>query len=190
MSDNLHLAVIIASVRKDRVGPTVARWFLNEVRARTDARVDLIDLAALTLPDDLSGGGDTESFTKRIDQAEAVVVVTPEYNRGYPGALKTAIDTALPEWAAKPVGFVSYGGISGGLRAIEQLRSVFAELHTVTLQAAVSLPYVWDQFDERGAHREQERAGSAAAALLRQLTWWTKALRQARSVTPYPVAGD
>lgn len=185
MTDRLRLAVIVASVRKDRVGPAVARWFVGEAEARTDAEVDVIDLAALTLPDDLAGGGDTEVFTKRIDRADAVVVVTPEYNRGYPGALKTAIDTVLPEWRAKPIGFVSYGGISGGLRAVEQLRTVFAELHTVTMQAAVSLPHVWDQLDEHGELRQPHRAASAAATLLRQLSWWATALRQARSVAPY-----
>lgn len=182
---SLQLAVVIASVRKDRVGPAVARWFLGRIPAHTDARVDVIDLAALTLPDDLSGGGDAEVFTKRIDRADAVVVVTPEYNRGYPGALKTAIDTVLPEWRAKPVGFVSYGGISGGLRAVEQLRAVFGELHTVTMQAGVSLPHVWDQLDENGILRDPTRAAHAADTLLRQLLWWAKALRQAQAATPY-----
>ncbi len=185
MNEPLHVAVIVASVRKDRVGPAVARWFLGEVDSRTDAEVDLLDLADLTLPDDLGGGGDAEVFTKRIDRAEAIVVVTPEYNRGYPGALKTAIDSALPEWRAKPVGFVSYGGISGGLRAVEQLRSVFAELHAVTMQTAVSLPYVWDQLDEHGNLRQPQRAASAAGTLLRQLTWWANALRHAKALTPY-----
>lgn len=183
MNEPLHLAVIVASVRKDRVGPAVARWFLGEVNNRADAKVDLIDLADLTLPDDLAGGGDAEVFTKRIDRAEAIVVVTPEYNRGYPGALKTAIDTALPEWRAKPVGFVSYGGISGGLRAVEQLRNIFAELHVVTMQASVSLPYVWEQLDEQGNLRQPQRA--ASATLLRQLTWWANALRHAKAVSPY-----
>jgi NAD(P)H-dependent FMN reductase len=185
MSELGHLAVIIASVRKDRFGPTVGRWFLSRVQASTDAAVDVIDLADLDLPDDLGGGGDTETFAKRIDRADAIVVVTPEYNRGYPGPLKTAIDSVLPEWRAKPIGFVSYGGISGGLRAVEQLRQVFAELHAVTVQAAVSLPHVWDLFDEHGTLREPERPGSAAEALLCQLTWWAQALRQARAQQPY-----
>ena len=184
MSEWLQLAVIVASVRKDRVGPTVARWFVEHVPAETDARVDLIDLAGLDLPDDLAGGGDAEAFSRRIDRADAVVVVTPEYNRGYPGRLKTAIDTALPEWRTKPVGFVSYGGVSGGLRAVEQLRGVFGELHTVTMQASVSLPHVWDQLDENGRLRPG-RSTSAATTLLRQLTWWASALRQARATTPY-----
>lgn len=185
MSRIEQLAVIVASVRKDRVGPTVAHWFLDQVQANTDAAVDVIDLADLDLPDDLGGGGDTELFAKRIHCADAIVVVTPEYNRGYPGALKTAIDSAVAEWNAKPIGFVSYGGISGGLRAVEQLRLVFAELHMVTVQATVSLPHVWDQLDEHGNLREPERPASAAATLLRQLRWWAEALRQAKAHQPY-----
>ncbi|GAA0904350.1 NADPH-dependent FMN reductase [Virgisporangium aurantiacum] len=181
----LRLAVVIASVRKDRVGPSVGRWFLGRADAAGFRDVDIIDLAGLNLPDDLAGGGDSELFTKRIDSADAVVLVTPEYNRGYPGALKTAIDTALPEWRAMPIGFVSYGGVSGGLRAVEQLRSVFAELHTVTMQATVGLPYVWDQFDDTGDLREPSRANSAATTLLRQLTWWGHILRDARTAAPY-----
>jgi len=185
MNEMGQLAVIVASVRKDRVGPMVAHWFLSQVQARTGAAVDVIDLADLDLPDDLGGGGDTEVFAKRIDRADAIVVVSPEYNRGYPGALKTAIDSVLPEWRAKPIGFVSYGGISGGLRAVEQLRLVFAELHAVTVQAAVSLPHVWDLFDEDGHLRQPDHPGSAAATLLRQLAWWARALREAKVQRPY-----
>lgn len=180
-----QLAIVIASVRKDRIGPTVARWLHSQVRAGIDAPVDIIDLAHLDLPHDLDGGADTDVFTKRIESADAIIVVTPEYNRGYPGALKTAIDTAVSEWRAKPVGFVSYGGISGGLRAVEQLRTVFAELHVVTMQASVSLSFVWDQFDEEGRLRQPERAASAAGTMLRQLAWWARALRDARTRQPY-----
>jgi NAD(P)H-dependent FMN reductase len=185
MSEVGQLAVIVASVRKDRIGPMVARWFLSRVQANTAAAVDVIDLADLDLPDDLGGGGDTEIFAKRIERADAIVVVTPEYNRGYPGALKTAIDSVLPEWRAKPIGFVSYGGISGGLRAVEQLRMIFAELHVVTVQAAVSLPHVWDQFDEHGNLRQPERPESAADTLLRQIAWWGRTLREAKAQRPY-----
>ncbi len=90
-----------------------------------------IDPRALGLPD-WSGRRDGEgvaAFRERIDRADAFVVVTPEYNHAYPAVLKFMIDCAYAEWQAKPVAFVSYGGISGGLRAVEQLRLVFAELH-------------------------------------------------------------
>jgi NAD(P)H-dependent FMN reductase len=78
------------------------------------------------------------------------VVVTPEYNHGYTAALKQLIDAVKAEWVAKPVGFVSYGGVSGGLRAVEQLRLVFAELHAVTIRDGVSFAMAWNRFDEAG----------------------------------------
>jgi len=180
------LAVVIGSVREGRIGHSVARWFVDQLRCgeHTDVRVDLIDLAALDLPQDLSGGGDTPELAERIGRADAVVIVTPEYNRGYPGPLKSAIDAVASPWAAKPVGFVAYGGVSGGLRAVEQLRPVFAELHAVTVQAVVALPHAWDSLDADGA-LHAPRAGSAAAAMLRQLRWWAHALQDARTASPY-----
>src|SRR5205085_1963084 len=102
------LAVIAASVRAGRIGLDIAQWFVGEA-VRSGRNVDLIDLAVLDLPDDLSGGGDAAKFAERIAQADAVVMVTPEYNHGYPGKLKTAIDSADVQWSGKPAGFVSYG---------------------------------------------------------------------------------
>jgi NAD(P)H-dependent FMN reductase len=188
MSDADNLAVVVGSVRAERIGPVVARWFLRQVSKHVDASVDLIDLAELELPDDLGGGGDAERFAKRIQQADAVVIVTPEYNHGYPGPLKTAIDTAYREWFAKPVGFVSYGGSSGGMRAVEQLRGVFGELHVVTMQTGVLIPHVYDAFDADGQMRSPQQAEVAAGTMLRQLDWWSRALARARHDRPYEFA--
>ena len=82
----------------------------------------------------------SRSLQQRLGQADAFVIVTPEYNHGYPAPLKALIDSSGAEWHAKPVAFVSYGGVSGGLRAVEQLRLVFAELHAVTIRDSVSFP--------------------------------------------------
>ncbi len=186
MSGPWTLAVIVGSVRQGRIGAAVARWFVEQVPgdgAGGGARVDVIDLAALQIPDDLGGGGDTRELARRIARADAIVVVTPEYNRGYPGPLKSAIDAVVAEWGAKPVGFVAYGGVSGGLRAVEQLRPVFAELHAVTVQAVVTLPYAWDCLDAHDAVHAP-RAERAAATMLGQLHWWAHALRDARGHTP------
>ncbi|SCG37450.1 NADPH-dependent FMN reductase [Micromonospora humi] len=178
------LAVITASVRPDRIGPTVTRWLLRRLDGHP-ADVDHIDLADLDLPGDLAGGGDAERFTKRIAHADAFVVVTPEYNHGYPGPLKTALDTAYVEWRAKPLGFVSYGGASGGLRAVEQLRAVLAELHVSTVRTGVMIPDVHAAFDEHGELRRPERAEAGLAGMLRQLDWWARTLRRGRADTPY-----
>ena len=116
-----------------------------------------------------------------IGQADAFVVVTPEYNHGYPAALKQAIDLPRSEWRRKPVAFVSYGGLGGGLRAVEQLRGVFAELHAVTMRDSVSFHMAWELFDESGALRQPAQSNAALTTMLDHLTWWATALRTARA---------
>lgn len=173
----MTLGVIVGSVREGRFGPVVADWFVGQAKQRDDVSVDVIDLADTPIP--------SADFASRIRMADAFVIVTPEYNHGYPGPLKTAIDSVGQQWRAKPVGFVSYGGISGGLRAVEQLRAVFAELHTVTVRETVSFHGARGQFDEHGAPRERDAVNAAASALLNQLAWWAHALQQARAARPY-----
>lgn len=187
MSDRpLRLAVIIASTRTGRFGETVARWFVTRAQQHDDLQLDVIDLYGLQLPDNLDDSPQTKAFTARIDAADAFVIVTPEYNHGYPAGLKRAIDAVRDEWRAKPVGFVSYGGLAGGLRAVEQLRQVFAELHAVGIRNTVSFHMAYDQFDSDGQVRDPETANTAAATLLRQLVWWARALHAARVAQPYP----
>ena len=112
-------------------------------------------------------------------------MVTPEYNHGYPASLKQAIDLAHHQWQAKPVAFVSYGGISGGLRAVEQLRQVFAELHATTVRDTVSFHLAHGAFDATGEPVDTTGPATAAKTLLDQLTWWAAALRTARTTHPY-----
>lgn len=145
--------------------------------------IDLIDLLDVDLPSayPASAGSDVKAFARRIDQADAVVVITPEYNHGYPAALKQAIDLVRAEWRAKPIGFVSYGGMSGGIRAVEQLRQVFPELGAMTVRNSISFHNVWSLFDDAGQPRDPAGCNAAAAAMLDQLAWWGHALRTARS---------
>lgn len=191
------LAVIVGSVREGRYGRRVADWFMGEVDRRDDVKVDLVDLADTPLPVVQQAhpvptgeytSPEVRAFARRIGAADAYVVVTPEYNHSFPGPLKLAIDSVHPEWAAKPVGFVSYGGVAGGLRAVEHLRAVFAELHAVTVRETVNF-YLFDNpLDEHGRpHAEDlgEATRTAAERLLKQLAWWAYALRAARAVDPY-----
>lgn len=122
----IRVAVIVASTREGRFGPTVATWFAGEAAGRADLAIDVVDLA------------ETGTATAKLGTADAFVVVTPEYSHSYPAPLKAAIDGHFKEWQARPVGFVSYGGLSGGLRAVEHLGPVFAELHAVTVRNTVS----------------------------------------------------
>jgi NAD(P)H-dependent FMN reductase len=130
----------------------------------------------------------SQFLQQRLEQADAFVIVTPEYNHGYPAPLKALIDSSGAQWSAKPVAFVSYGGVSGGLRAVEQLRLVFAELHAVTIRDSVSFPGAWEQFDESGALRNPERSQRGMETLLARLNWWAVALRSARSTSPYALS--
>lgn len=183
--DRIRLAIITGSVRDGRFGPTVATWFSRHAADRIDLDVDIIDLADSSFPPDMTASDDVRAFAERIDSADAFVIVTPEYNHSYPGPLKTAIDSVGNEWKGKPVGFISYGGMSGGLRSVEPLRVVFAELHAVIVRETISFHSAWHQFDAAGKPIDAERVAGAANALLDQLTWWAHALRNARAAHPY-----
>ncbi|MFE0171191.1 NADPH-dependent FMN reductase [Streptomyces sp. NPDC059002] len=185
--ERLRVAVIVASTREGRFAPTVTDWFTRQTARREDLDVDVIDLADARLPDGLSErpGPEVADITPRIDAADAFVIITPEYNHSFPATLKTAIDWHYAEWRAKPVGFVSYGGLAGGLRAVEQLRQVFAELHAVTVRDSVSFHGAWNCFDESGELTEPTIPLTAAKAMLDQLAWWGHTLREGKAARPY-----
>ncbi|MEW2386424.1 NAD(P)H-dependent oxidoreductase [Micromonospora sp. NPDC047707] len=180
------LAVIVASTREGRFADTVVRWFMEQVGQRVDFDVQLIDLRDLKLHPVLDvEDPQRDRLLEWIGAADAFVVVTPEYNHGYPAALKHAIDCVYEEWRAKPVAFVSYGGMAGGLRAVEQLRQVFAEMHAPTMRDAVSFHSCYEQFDDDGRPINSEQVNGAAKVMLDQLEWWATALRNARVARPY-----
>lgn len=183
--DPVRLEIVVASVRAGRIAPVVANWFADTARERAEFDVGVLDLAHLPLPQDLSGGEQAAAFTRRIGAADAFVIVTSEYNHGYSAALKTAIDTVKHEWRTKPVGFVSYGGMSGGLRAVEQLRQVVVEVHMVPVRESVSFHRVKHAFDADGSPRDAV-AADASQRMLDQIAWWATAARETRSRTPYP----
>lgn len=185
MDTPLRLEVIVASVRPERFAPVVADWFLRAARARSEFDTGVLDLVEVPLPLDLTETPATARYRERLAAADAFVAVTSEYNHGYPASLKTALDSAKHEWRAKPIGFVSYGGLSGGLRAVEQLRQVVAEIHMVSVRETVSLHRARKRFDAAGDTTDGA-AVDAAERMLTQLAWWGRTLRAARRTDPYP----
>ncbi|MEV0646451.1 NAD(P)H-dependent oxidoreductase [Phytomonospora sp. NPDC050363] len=185
--DPLRVAVIIGSTREGRRGAAVARWFATHVHQHKAFVLDMVDLLDVPLPvrhsDETSP--EVDAWAARIDGADAFVIVTPEYNHGYPAGLKHAIDLVVREWHAKPVAFVSYGGSARGLRAVDQLRQVFSELHTVTLRDSVSINVFGDELDDLGWVRDHSGAAVAAKTMLDRLDWWASALRTARVAEKY-----
>ncbi|GAA3037313.1 NAD(P)H-dependent oxidoreductase [Streptosporangium longisporum] len=192
----LRVAVIVGSARGGRVGPSVAEWFVRQAGQRTDLELDVIDVAGLDLPVSMpdwdglpvpapSTQAALAEVTPRLADAEAFVIVTPEYNHSFPASLKNLVDWHFTQWQAKPIGFVSYGGVGGGLRAVEQLRQVFAELHAMTVRETVSLHGPWSGLDEDGRPLDAAVCESAAKNMVDQLLWWGRALRAARAEHPY-----
>jgi NAD(P)H-dependent FMN reductase len=187
----LKLAVILGSNREGRFGTVVSDWFLSRVDEHKDFTAELIDLAEVDLPTALSHSpapavlAELAKVTPRLAEADAFVVLTPEYNHSFPASVKSLIDWHFVEWQAKPIGFVSYGGISGGLRAVEQLRQVFAEMHAVTVRDTVSFHNAGALFDDEGRHKDPAACDAAAQRMLDQLGWWGLALRDAKHIRPY-----
>lgn len=191
--DRVHVAVIVASTREGRFAETVADWFLGLASRRLDLWIDPIDLARTQLPTRLPPRHprlgdypeDVLPFAERIGRAEGYIIVTPEYNHGYPGSLKTALDLVNAEWRAKPVAFVSYGGVSGGVRAVEQLRQVVVELHMVPLRDSVVLPLAARTFTDEGPADPDGMIADSVGVMFDRLVWWSRALVAARRVGPY-----
>lgn len=189
-SEPVDLAVIVGSNREGRFAPVVTNWFLERVAEHEGMRAVTVDLDEVDLPQRIGapvppGTSGLRAVSERLAAADAFVVVTPEYNHSYPAVLKQLIDLHRTEWQAKPVGFVSYGGVSGGLRAVEHLRHVFAEQHAVTVRDTVSFHGAWQRFDTDGSPVDPAGCNKAAGTMLDQLQWWANALAVARRHTPY-----
>ncbi|MFD3519158.1 NADPH-dependent FMN reductase [Streptomyces sp. NPDC058653] len=187
---DLKIAFIIGSRREGRFAPVVAEWFTTLATEHGGIELDIIDIADLELPGTHPDWGtprtpELAALAARVDAADGFVVLTPEYNHSFPASLKNFIDLHRTEWQAKAVGFVSYGGAGGGLRAVEQLRLVFAELHCTSIRESVSFHAGWDHFGEGGKAYDVNGAVGAAKVMLDQLIWWARALRTARATHPY-----
>ncbi|MGW1024518.1 NADPH-dependent FMN reductase [Streptomyces sp. NPDC002577] len=196
MNEKHRLVIIVGSVREGRFGPVAASWVAEQAREHGGFDVDIVDLADVEIPLSLPAvspkfAGDAyprpesmASLTSRLDEADAFIVVTPEYNHSYPASLKAAIDWHFTQWTAKPVAFVSYGGAAGGRHAVLHLENVLTELHAVTIRDGLAFPNYFTTWED-GRPLDPETPGYAKT-LLDQLAWWAAALRTARDAAPYP----
>lgn len=179
MSDQRpRLLVILGSVRPVRRGPAVAGWFIDEATAHGAFEVVFEDLAERKLPfldeENHPLQGDyakdhTKAWAETVEAADALVLITPEYNYGYPPALKNAIDFLHREWRYLPLGFVSYGGVSAGTRAVQQLRQVVGYLRMYPIMEAVNIPFVRNMIGEDGELEPNDSMVRGATAMLDEL---------------------
>jgi NAD(P)H-dependent FMN reductase len=191
----VRIAIILGSTRPGRNGEAVAQWAYNLAKQRSDADCEFIDIKDFNLPllDEAtppSMGLYTKDHTKawaaKVESFDGFVFVTPEYNHGTSGALKNAIDFLYAEWNNKAAAFVSYGS-AGGVRAVEHLRLVMAELQIADVRQQVMLHFATDfeNFSTFKPRREQEQY---LAKMLDQLVAWSGALKQLRESAGVRVA--
>lgn len=190
MNFDIRLALIYGSAREGRFCDVVVDWAQRRIQRHGGYAVERIDprdwpLGGPSLRDDEAR---LQQLRQRLHAADAYLVVTPEYNHGYPAPLKALIDACYEPWRAKPVAFVSYGASSGGMRAVEQLRQVYGELHATTLRDCVHLMHARRLFGADGELREPQAVHEAMGVLLARLGWWARALRDARTALPYEAA--
>jgi NAD(P)H-dependent FMN reductase len=184
----LKIAVIVGSTRPGRVGEAVARWVCELAKRRTDAEFELVDVKEFNLPllDEPVPPAmghyskeHTRTWAAAIDSFDGYVFVTPEYNHGICGALKNAIDYVYREWNNKAAGFVGYGS-AGGVRAVEQLRLVMAEVQVATVRNQVALSLFTD-FENYTTFKPAAYHENAVNQMLDQLIPWTGALEALRA---------
>jgi NAD(P)H-dependent FMN reductase len=185
------LQIVVASTRPTRKGPAVGAWFEQVARAHGAFDLELVDLAQVNLPllDEAEHPRlrkyqheHTKAWSAMIDRADAYVFVTPEYNYGSPPSLLNALDYLVHEWAYKPVGFVSYGGVSAGTRSVQMTKQVVTSLKMVPLIEAVSIPFFTTFIDAAtGAFTPEETQTKAARIMLTELARWADALQAMRA---------
>ncbi|WP_177287791.1 AMP-binding protein [Actinomadura madurae] len=192
--------IVIGSTRPSRVGATIAEWVLQTAESHGRFDADLVDLTAMGLPllDEPNHPreadyqhGHTLRWSEQVASADAFVFVTPEYNYGAPPALINAIDYLFHEWQYKPVGFVSYGGVSAGTRSVQMLKQIVTTVKMMPVPEAVSIPF-FPNFIEQGVYTPDDIAQASASAMYDELIRWTIALEglgPARSMkVPQPSA--
>lgn len=183
-----RIQVILGSTRQNRAGEQVASWITELARSRDDIDVELVDLREFPLPffdapvspkRELSDDPRVRAWAAKVAKADGFILVTPEYNYGYPAVLKNALDSIYYEWNDKPVGLVGYGAVGGGLRAVMQLRQVVVELGLVQAHAHVIVPWVGRAFDDDGQPRD-EITSRMASGMLDEVAEWALLLRAKR----------
>jgi NAD(P)H-dependent FMN reductase len=181
----LFVPVILGTPRRGRMSEHAARLLLRQVAKRPRVNTELIDVATLPIPvDDAGESAKDEAFSEAMNRSDALVVVAPEYNHGYPGLLKHVLDTNLREYVHKAVGVVGVSaGVFGGARVIQNLIPVLRELGLVTIFWDVNFTTVGTRFDEAG-NLVDESFLPRIDKFLDELLWMAETLRHGREHVP------
>jgi NAD(P)H-dependent FMN reductase len=183
----LNIGIIIGSTRPGRNAEAVAKWVYEIASKRGDANFEIVDIADYKLPllDEpvpasmhQYQNAHTKVWAEKIQSLDAFIFVTPEYNHSITGALKNALDYVYAEWNNKAAGFVSYGSV-GGVRAVEQLRLVMAELQIADVRAQVALSLLTD-FENYSVFKPAPHHADSLNNMINQVVAWGNALKSIR----------
>ncbi|WP_423149649.1 NADPH-dependent FMN reductase [Rubrolithibacter danxiaensis] len=183
------LKIISSTVRPGRKGPIVAGWITEIAKKNGNFQVELLDLGVINLPmmDEPNHPvlkkyehEHTKWWSAKIDEADAFIFVTAEYDYNYPAPLRNAIEYLSQEWGYKAAGIVSYGGVSAGTRAQNSLKNDLASLKVVALNESVNFPFFQQNINDKNEFEANEISYKAAETMLKQLLRWTKGLKVIR----------
>jgi NAD(P)H-dependent FMN reductase len=184
-----NLKIITSTVRPGRKGPVIAAWVTAFAKSYGEFNVELLDLAEIKLPmmDEANHPAmkkyehhHTKKWSASIEEAEAFIFVTAEYDYNYPAPLRNALEYLYHEWAYKAAGIVSYGGVSAGTRAANSLKNDLASLRVVALPDPVHFPFFTNFINEEGEFVPNETSIKAANAMMKELVRWTKGMKVIR----------
>lgn len=163
--------IIIGSVREGRRADMVANWALSQLKNNSDLEIDFADLSKIRLPffnepvipSRAKGqykNAVGKAWAERVAKADAFIMLTAEYNHGPTAVLKNAIDWVYEGWMDKPVGFISYGGLAGGTRAVQQLKQNVLNVKLFPTSSNIHIPFVSQAFDETGQPKHEGMSDS------------------------------
>lgn len=190
-NEKLNVKIILGSTRESRFSEIPGAWIAGEAGKRDDVSVEILDLRDHPLPffeESVTPSSKKEPYkneavarwTQKIAEADAFIIIAPEYNHGYPAVLKNALDYVYQEWNNKPVGFLTYGSAMGA-RSVEQLRLVSVELQMAPIRNAIHMSWDTVMAGRKDAAEAFAAYTDRAKGLVDQLVWWGKALKSARS---------
>jgi NAD(P)H-dependent FMN reductase len=186
-----NLKIITSTTRPGRKGILVANWITGLAQQAGKFNVELIDLAEINLPfldepnyprQQQYQHEHTKRWSAKVDAADAFIIVLAEYNNGFPAPIKNALDFLFNEWMYKPISFVSYGGISGGMRSMQMLKQVVAAMHMLILTESVNIPLFNKFFSDQGEFEPDQGVIKSAQTMLVELERYCQASKILRNV--------
>jgi NAD(P)H-dependent FMN reductase len=190
----LYLPVLFGTVRDDNRSRAVAEY-VTRLLGERGVETRLVDPATLPFGElkrrewEMDPRpAEVDAFVRDMGRADGFVIVSPEYNWGYPGALKDLIDHLYDEWSRKPFALVGVGGVSGGLRMIDQLRQVVSGVEAIPIPAHVPVQAVAKSFGPHGPLEDEPRWRARFGKMFDELEWYARALKAAREADPVKTA--